>query len=71
MFRASLVFRIGVDLGGTKTEGIVMDAGGAILHRERRPTPQADGYEAILDNIRALVTDLEQQAGSPCTVGIG
>ena len=65
------MFRIGVDLGGTKTEGIVMDAGGAILHRERRPTPQAGGYEAILGNMRALVTDLEQQAGSPCTVGIG
>ena len=65
------MLRIGIDLGGTKTEGIVMDAGGAILHRERRPTPQADGYEAILDNIRMLVTGLEQQAGSPCTVGIG
>ncbi|HYA37972.1 MAG TPA: ROK family protein [Candidatus Methylomirabilis sp.] len=63
--------RIGIDLGGTKTEGIVMDDAGNILARERLPTPQADGYEAILRNIRALVLDLEEKAGQPCRVGIG
>ncbi|MHB8729458.1 MAG: ROK family protein [Sulfuricaulis sp.] len=63
--------RIGIDLGGTKTEGIVMDDAGRILTRERRPTPQADGYEAILENIRGLVFDLEHQTGVSCHVGIG
>jgi fructokinase len=63
--------RIGIDLGGTKTEGIVMDAGGNILQRERRPTPQADGYRAILVNIHALVQELEQRVGTPCRVGLG
>jgi len=67
--RASL--RIGIDLGGTKTEGIVMDDDGRILERERRPTPQSDGYAAILDTIVELVRDLEQRTGSSCTVGIG
>jgi len=67
--RASL--RIGIDLGGTKTEGIVMDANGQILIRERRPTPQADGYDAILENIASLVDDLEHRANSHCTIGIG
>lgn len=65
------MLRIGIDLGGTKTEGIVMDDDGRILVRERRPTPQADGYNAILDNIAALVTDLERRAHSACQVGIG
>ena len=65
------MLRIGIDLGGTKTEGIVMDDDGHILARERRPTPQADGYEAILRNIRALVLDLDQKAGESCRVGIG
>jgi len=65
------MLRIGIDLGGTKTEGIVMDGDGHILARERRPTPQADGYEAILRTIRSLVLDLEQKAGSTCRVGIG
>jgi fructokinase len=65
------MLRIGIDLGGTKTEGIVMDADGNILQRERRPTPQADGYHAILINIHALVLELEQRVGTPCRVGLG
>jgi fructokinase len=65
------VLRIGIDLGGTKTEGIVMDANGQILLRERRPTPQAAGYAAILDNIATLVATLEQRANAVCRVGIG
>ncbi len=64
--------RIGIDLGGTKTEGIVMDTTGAILFRERRPTPAAQGYEAILDNIHAIVRHLEARAGGArCPVGVG
>lgn len=62
--------RIGIDLGGTKTEGIVLASDGHIAHRLRRPTPQAAGYDAILSNIRALAGDLESLAGKPCTIGI-
>ena len=65
------MLRIGIDLGGTKTEGIVMDVDGNILHRERRPTPQAKGYAAILTNIQELVLDLERRTGGTCRVGIG
>jgi fructokinase len=66
-----VTLRIGVDLGGTKTEGVVMDASGAILARERRPTPQAEGYEAILANVVSLIHDLERTASHECSVGIG
>jgi len=65
------MLRIGIDLGGTKTEGIVMDVNGQILVRERRATPQADGYEAILGTIRDLALDLERRAGTSCTIGLG
>jgi fructokinase len=65
------MLRIGIDLGGTKTEGIVMDVHGQILLRERRPTPQAGGYAAVLANVAALAQDLERRAGISCTVGIG
>jgi len=65
------MLRIGIDLGGTKTEGIVMGADGGILQRERRPTPQAEGYEAILASIQSLVAHLERQAGERCRIGIG
>jgi len=65
------MLRLGIDLGGTKTEGIVMDGNGQILVRERRATPQAGGYEAILANIRDLALDLERRAGASCTIGLG
>lgn len=63
--------RIGIDLGGTKTEGVVIDRQGEIQHRLRRPTPVAEGYQAILANIVSLVAELEGLAGNPCRVGIG
>jgi fructokinase len=65
------MLRIGIDLGGTKTEGLVMNEAGKMLYSERRPTPQAAGYEAILNNIHALVYGLEKKAGQSCRVGIG
>ncbi len=65
------MLRIGIDLGGTKTEGAAMDAGGNILFRERRPTPAADGYDAVLNNIHDIVRHLEAQAGARCPVGVG
>jgi len=40
-----------------------MDANGQILVRERRSTPQIEGYRAILDNIVSLVHDLEARVG--------
>ncbi len=63
--------RIGIDLGGTKTEAIIMDRGGDIIARERRPTPQADGYDAVLDNIATMVAELEARTSHTCSVGIG
>jgi len=54
--------KIGIDLGGTKTEGIVMGADSAILCRERVATPAGD-YAATLQALKALVERLETQAG--------
>ncbi len=65
------MLRIGIDLGGTKTEGIVMDAEGTVLFAVRRVTPAKAGYEAITGNVRDLALDLEQRAGSSCQIGIG
>lgn len=65
------MLRIGIDLGGTKIEAVVMDASGTILARERRPTPQHLGYPAILQCLHELITGLETKIGNPCRVGIG
>ena len=63
--------RIGIDLGGTKTEAILMDVAGRIQARRRRPTPVDAGYDAILSAICELVGELEHSAGQECRVGIG
>jgi fructokinase len=62
--------RIGIDLGGTKTEGIVMGPGSQVLQRRRVPT--LPDYDSQVRTIVQLVADLETAAGaSPLPVGIG
>jgi fructokinase len=61
--------RIGIDLGGTKIEGIVLADEGAIVRRERIDTPR-ESYEAVLDAIAGLVTRLETGLDA-CSVGVG
>lgn len=62
--------RIGIDLGGTKIEGVVLDDGGGECHRVRVATPHGD-YAGTIAAIRRVVEDLEQAAGRRCTVGVG
>ncbi len=62
--------RIGVDLGGTKIEAIVIDDAGRERLRRRVSTPK-DGYEPIVDAIATLVTQLEGEVGEDCSVGVG
>lgn len=69
-------YRIGIDLGGAKTETIVLDPGGREMLRWRIPTPRPGGageYDAIVDNVSALITDTIQKipSGHSCTIGIG
>lgn len=62
-------FAIGIDLGGTKIEAIVIEDG-AERGRLRVPTPR-DDYDATLAAIAGLVSQLEKQAGDRATVGLG
>ncbi len=64
------MLHLGIDLGGTKTELIALDAHGRVLHRERRPTPQGD-YAATVANIVAMVHDAEAHLDERGTVGVG
>ncbi len=61
--------KIGIDLGGTKTEIAVFDGAGTELLRKREPTP-VDDYAATLALIARLITDAEQTLGARGTVGI-
>jgi fructokinase len=64
------MIRFGVDLGGTKTEIVALDARGAEVLRRRVSTPTGD-YIAIIAAVARLVTDAERELGVAGTVGIG
>jgi fructokinase len=66
----SSVLRAGIDLGGTKIAGVVLDASGVEVCRQRIPTPQGD-YQMTLQALVGLVALLEEKAGQQCSVGIG
>ncbi|HDN2982635.1 TPA: fructokinase [Klebsiella pneumoniae] len=58
--------RIGIDLGGTKTEVIALSDQGEQLFRHRLPTPRED-YRQTIETIATLV----QATGQQGTVGMG
>ncbi|MFO7692644.1 MAG: ROK family protein [Vicinamibacterales bacterium] len=64
------MIRIGIDLGGTKIEGVALSASGDALAGRRVPTPR-DDYDGTVRAIAALVGALESEAGARGTVGIG
>jgi fructokinase len=61
--------RLGIDLGGTKIEGIALD-GSREVARRRVPAPRGD-YAATMAAVVELVATLEEEAGTPGTVGVG
>ena len=66
------MYRIGIDLGGTKIEGIVLGENDKEICRKRVATEQENGYEHILQKIKSLRDDLASQiGGQPHTFGIG
>jgi len=62
--------RIGIDLGGTKIEIIVLNDDGKIIFCQRAKTPQND-YAAILDLIQKLIEEAEKMVSCVCSIGIG
>ena len=62
--------RIGIDLGGTKIEGVALAADGAPVLRRRIPAPRGD-YAQTLAAIVGLVVGLERDLGAQATVGVG
>ena len=67
-----MLYRLGIDLGGTKTEAILLDENLNTIQRKRVPTPKSD-YNQILDTISLLATDLlesiEDYSIGICTPG--
>ena len=62
--------KIGIDLGGTKTEGILLNEKLEIIERKRLPTNQQEGYSSIINLIKNLVDDLKQKTDDSVSIGI-
>jgi fructokinase len=62
--------RIGIDVGGTKTEIVVLDSrSGAELYRRRVPTERT--YDGVVRSVVELVRTAEKELGRTGTVGVG
>jgi fructokinase len=65
------MLRFGIDLGGTKTEGVVLDGDGRERFRERVPTDPSS-YDAVLAGIEQLYQRMAASTnGGAHTLGIG
>ena len=68
------MLKLGFDLGGTKTEAVLLSESGEVLARKRQPTPVADGAQAIVESLVRLRDDLLRSLGSvpgSYTIGLG
>jgi len=66
--------RIGIDLGGTKIEGVVVSGAHEatrIVERERIPTEATAGYDHILERVARLVERLDDRIGEKAPIGVG
>jgi fructokinase len=64
----------GIDLGGTKIEGVILNSARdpEVLFRGRIPTEADQGYEHILEQIKKMVDKMEEEAGfKPARMGFG
>ena len=61
--------KIGIDLGGTKTEGILIDSSGKELNRERIKTEK--NYDGTINGILSIIKNFENSFGIVESIGIG
>ena len=66
-------YKIGVDLGGTKTESILLNPDNKETYRKRIQTPVSSGYEAVVKSLYELISDTAGNvpSGYEYTIGIG
>src|SRR5687768_8168023 len=69
-FSAVAATRIGIDLGGTKIEGIALDDPGRELRRVRIAAPRGD-YRRTIEAIATVVADLEAASPMRASIGVG
>jgi fructokinase len=63
--------RIGIDLGGTKIEAVVLDDAQQVVSRRRIATESSRGYEHIVEQAGRVADELLKLAPDCSTIGIG
>jgi len=66
----SAAYRVGIDLGGTKIAGVVLDRQGDVLVAREAATPKGS-YAGTLDAISKMVASMETEFGATASVGVG
>ena len=64
------MYKIGIDLGGTKIEGILLDEKYNTIQRKRVETRQENGYDSIVKSIISLVNELKEKTSEEIAVGM-
>jgi len=62
--------RIGIDLGGTKIEGVLLSSDNKMIERKRIHTKQEEGYESIIHRIVKLINNIKSISIKDCQIGI-
>lgn len=62
--------RLGLDIGGTKIEAVVIDNTGEIVYRERCATPKLS-YGDFFQAVTEMIAKARQAVNQPLSVGIG
>ena len=62
---------MGIDLGGTKIEGVVLDDHNQPLHRQRIATESQRGYAHIVERVGQLAESLVAAAPGCAVIGVG
>ncbi|RZP21528.1 MAG: ROK family protein [Burkholderiaceae bacterium] len=65
------MYRLGIDLGGTKIECAILEPNGRVLVRERVPTEAEKGLAHILGNIKKIIDKVKTCVSSAFSIGIG
>lgn len=60
--------RVGIDVGGTKAQAVVLDAAGRVVESAQRPTPRGDrSLDVLVDEL----IELADEVGHDGSVGVG
>ena len=62
--------RIGIDLGGTKIEGILLNPNGEEISQKRIPTLREEGYDSILKRMVSLIDSMRAASNTDVSIGV-